>query len=312
MSEDHVRAGGHLTHLTTEIADELERSEITYMKDRMKAIQEQSGNPEGIMVEQMGSAHLFYSRTMPWPQFNTVKGLRREDVSQLDDIIAFYAARNRVPQFEIVPGQAHIELFQALAQRGFMQSGFHATLYAQPEAIAELITDDERTTGLLGSPRSARLSEASEASELSGSLRLPKGKLRICQIGEHDVETYATIHCLGTGLGENGISHVARNNTVLMGRPGWSFYIGYVEDVAAAVGVMYEQHGVASLTFAATLPEYRGLGLQTALLRRRISDARHRCAWVVSQAAYLSVSHRNMERVGMRLGYTRATWTKVT
>jgi hypothetical protein len=73
---------------------------------------------------------------------------------------------------------------------------------------------------------------------------------------------------------------------------------------------MYMNNGVASYTFAATLPEFRGRGLQTAFLhKRRYDAARAQCDLIVSQAAYASTSQNNMERAGLRIGYTKAVWT---
>src|SRR5690606_3690266 len=122
---------------------------------------------------------------------------------------------------------------------------------------------------------------------------------------------YATIHCRGTGLSDEGIPYVAENNKVLYNRPGWKFFIGYINDIPAAVGVMHMQDGIASLTFAATLPEFRNQGLQQRLIERRIEEAlQNNSSLVVSQCTFLSQSHRNMERIGMKLGYIRTSWTE--
>ncbi|MNJ58778.1 hypothetical protein D3C77_544310 [compost metagenome] len=48
--------------LTQDKVELIEKSELNYMLDRMKTIQERPGNPEGV-------------ETMPWPAFNTVKGI---------------------------------------------------------------------------------------------------------------------------------------------------------------------------------------------------------------------------------------------
>ncbi|WP_245585849.1 GNAT family N-acetyltransferase [Paenibacillus pinihumi] len=93
----------------------------------------------------------------------------------------------------------------------------------------------------------------------------------------------------------------------------WSFCIAYVNGkTPAGAAVMYMNKGTASLTFAAVLPEYRGRGIHQALIRRRLDQAsRSGCTLAVGQAAYVSASARNMERSGMKLGYTRATWTSM-
>lgn len=257
---------------------DIEQSEIQYMTDRMTAIQNRPGNPEGMKIERFGQATCFYSRTMPWASFNTVKGLTSEDVEHVDPIVDFFRKRGRKAQFEIVPSGADPNLLLCLAERGYYQSGFHTSLVAEP----------------------ARASGHAAADPI-----------RIEELREDEFELYATIHCRGTGLPDSGIPHVAANNRVLFNRPGWRFYIAYAGESPAAAGVMYMKDGIASFTFAAALPEFRNQGLQQALLGRRMEEAkRHGCRLAVGQCAFLSQSHRNMERVGMKIGYVRTTWTE--
>lgn len=262
--------------ISHEIAEALERSEIEYMTDRMLAIQEREGNPEGIEIQQFGQCTAFYSRTMQWALFNNVKGTLDPEV--LDDILRFYSERERSFEFQIIPNKADQQVMKLLYNKGFYQSGFHTTLYCKAREV------DFRS----------------------------EHDLHIRELREDEFDTYAEIHCLGTGLSLDGMPYVAANNQVLYQRSGWRFYIGFLKEQPAAVAVMYMQNNMASLTFAATLPEYRNRGLQTNLLLRRIHDAYlNNCELVVSQCSYCSPSHRNMERAGMKIGYTRATWTKV-
>jgi GNAT superfamily N-acetyltransferase len=73
---------------------------------------------------------------------------------------------------------------------------------------------------------------------------------------------------------------------------------------------LYVRDGVGYLADASCDPKFRGRGLHAALLARRIADARQAGAGLVcSGAAYLSTSHRNMERTGMRILFNRAIWT---
>ncbi|WP_338134396.1 GNAT family N-acetyltransferase [Cohnella candidum] len=242
---------------TLDLIERIERSEIAYMSDRMAAITERAGNPEGVEVARFGDAVAYYSATMPWPAFNTVKGIRSLDGGLLDEIVTFYRERNRKAQFEIVPGLADLRVMRLLAERGFYQSGFHASMVAVPQ---ERAADSAVGDGI--------------------SIR---------EIGRDEFETYAAIHCRGTGLPDDGIPYVMANNLVLHGRPGWKFYLARCEGQPAAVGVMHIGKGVASFTFAATLPEFRNKGLQRALLGKRMEVAEeHGCSLVVSQCAYLS------------------------
>ena len=257
---------------------EIEQSEIDYMTDRMVAIRNRPHNPEGIEIEKFGSAVCFYSKTMPWASFNTVKGLTHDDKNFIEPILHYYQARDRKVQFEIIPSRVDQPFLQKMADCGLYQSGFHCSLAIETEEFVKDAKEDIRIEELLH---------------------------------EDQFDLYAAIHCLGTGLGDNGIPHVAANYKVLCNRPGWKFYIAYIDDTPAAAGVMFIKDRIASLTFAATLPEFRNRGLHQALLKKRIAAAKQsECKLAVSQCSYLTQSHRNMEHVGMKLGYIRSAWTE--
>ncbi|MFC3799526.1 GNAT family N-acetyltransferase [Cohnella sp. GCM10012308] len=264
------------------LISDIEASEIEFMMDRMEAIRDRPGNPEGIEIERFGNAVCFYSKTMPWPAFNTVKGLAETDADEIHAIVAIYRDRGRAVQFEAVPALASSSLLRKLTEAGFYPSGIHTSMYVQPERREER--------------------EAAPAA----------GGISIEALREDQLELYAEIHCRGTGLPDAGIPSVAANNRVLHGRPGWQFYLAYADGVAAAAGVLFTRNNKASFTFAAVLPEYRNRGLHRRLLDARIDEAHRRgCEIAVGQCAYLSQSHRNMDRAGMKLGYVRTTWTRL-
>lgn len=255
---------------------EIETSEADYMVERMTAIQNRPDNPEGIEMKRFGHAIALYSKTMPWATFNTVKGVTSNDYEFTDQIIDFYQSRERRAQFEIVPSLVDDAYLKLLSSRGFYQTGFHSSLYIEPRLYNNIKNEF----------------------------------VRIVELQEDQFILYATIHCKGTGLADDGIPFVAENNIVLYNRPGWKFYIAYINEIPASVAVMYIKGDIASLTFAATLPEYRNLGLHQYLIERRIEEAlRNNCRLVVGQCAFLSQSHRNMERAGMKIGYMRTSWT---
>ncbi|MFZ0286278.1 MAG: GNAT family N-acetyltransferase, partial [Terriglobales bacterium] len=62
-----------------------------------------------------------------------------------------------------------------------------------------------------------------------------------------------------------------------------------------------------------TLPEFRGLGLQTALLRRRMKAAQKAgCEYAVIVTQGGTTSMRNAERLGFRVAYSKATLIRNT
>lgn len=272
-----------LMKLNEKLIDRVERSEITYMLDRMGAIKQRQGNPEGIELMEYNGAVALTSRTMPWPQFNTIKGIGEHNLDQLDEIIHFFHTQGRKVQLEIIPSKASPTLLKALSEKGLYQSGFHTSLYT-------FLTPNH-----LKEPRHNVLPDY----------------IQIREFRESEIELYATIHCRGTGLSDEGIPYIVQNNQVLFARTGWKFFLGLIHDQPAGVGVMYIKDGVGSCTFAATLPEFRQQGIHAALLQERMKESiQSGCDLFVSQAGYLSQSHRNMEQIGLKIAYTRATWTE--
>jgi GNAT superfamily N-acetyltransferase len=92
--------------------------------------------------------------------------------------------------------------------------------------------------------------------------------------------------------------------------PGWQLYLARCGNCPAAAAILFLNEKVGYCADATTDPAFRGRGLQSALLARRIEDARTAGVdFVCSGADFLSQSHRNMERAGMRVQFVRALWT---
>jgi ribosomal protein S18 acetylase RimI-like enzyme len=78
--------------------------------------------------------------------------------------------------------------------------------------------------------------------------------------------------------------------------------------VACGTGLVIVEHRVFALCGAGTLADFRGRGLQTALLRARMaaaSEAGCEYAVVVTQGG--TTSQRNAERLGFRVAYSKVT-----
>lgn len=95
-----------------------------------------------------------------------------------------------------------------------------------------------------------------------------------------------------------------------IGEPGWHFYFAVIDERPVAGAAMFMEGDGAWLGLAGTLPEYRNRGAQTALLIRRMQDARRAgCRWVSAEAfpeeGEPNPSLRNMKRLGLRELYQR-------
>jgi ribosomal protein S18 acetylase RimI-like enzyme len=100
---------------------------------------------------------------------------------------------------------------------------------------------------------------------------------------------------------------------------GWRLYLALDGTEPAAAAALYVGTGdagprIGQLTFAGTLPRYRGRGAQSALAARRILDAREMGVdWIVTETDEElpdrpNPSYRNMVRLGLGVRYVRANW----
>jgi ribosomal protein S18 acetylase RimI-like enzyme len=81
--------------------------------------------------------------------------------------------------------------------------------------------------------------------------------------------------------------------------------------VACGTGLVIPEHRVFALCGAGTLGEFRGRGLQTALLRARIAAAVEAgCEYAVVVTQGGTTSQRNAERLGFRVAYSKVTAIK--
>jgi len=80
------------------------------------------------------------------------------------------------------------------------------------------------------------------------------------------------------------------------------------EIAACACGLVISEYGIVALFGAATLPEYRKRGLQTALHHARLKAAMNAgCEYAVVVTRAGTTSERNAERVGFQVAYSKAT-----
>ena len=126
------------------------------------------------------------------------------------------------------------------------------------------------------------------------------------------MEEFLAAYVVGWGIPEAAHDQFKRNVRPWLGQPGWSLYLARVEGQAAAVATLFIHGGVGYFADSATDPMFRRSGLRAALLRRRLRDARAEDVdFVCSGADFLSTSHRNIERVGMRILFLRSIWTQL-
>lgn len=263
--------------LTEEVVATIEQSEIEVLHSRLTAIKGINGNSMGVDIQRFGNATAFSVKNIPGPGFNTVKGLTDGDENIIHQVIDYYKEKEIPVRFELTPAHATSNLLAYLSEAGFYQSDFHTTLYAP----------------------------------LSSELEPIDSQITVRRLKGNEFELFADIYVKGFQLPTFLKSGIAQNNEVLYDNNHWDFYLASVEDEPAGIGVVFTKEGISTLAAAATVPNLRNHGVQSALIQERLNQARRLDSkLVIGQAKFASSSQNNMERAGMQVAYTKAIWIK--
>lgn len=258
----------------------VEQSEIDALEDRLTLVKELEGNPMGVEIKKFGNAVAFSVKNIPGPSFNTIKGICNNNIGDIDSMLDFYSSRDIPARFEITPTKSTTELLRTLSINGYFQSGFHTSLYQSMDVDLKLNNE-------------------------------PQPSILIEEISKNDFDIYGEIYTKGFGMPSFLKGNVTENNKILLNNGKWTFYMASVKGEPAGVGVLFVKNGVGTLAASATVPELRNKGVQTALIKKRIEKAIElNYTLIVGQAAYGSVSQKNMERAGLKIAYTNAIWEK--
>jgi ribosomal protein S18 acetylase RimI-like enzyme len=248
-------------------------ADISYTISRMKVLERLPGNPIGINYRWIDDTTVALMARLP--AFARVVGLRAGHEQHIEGIVCWYREHGIKPTFEMVPGHYATSLGRELTRLGYSQSGFHVSLIGEP-AIA------------------ARVDEP----------------LIIERVTSDNMEDFLEAYVAGWEISEKDQAQFKFNVRPWLNQAGWSLYVGRLNGRPAAAATLYLRDGVGYLADATTSPAFRRQGFQSALLRRRTLDAAAAGADIVfSGAAPFSTSHRNMERIGMRVQFMRSLWT---
>jgi GNAT superfamily N-acetyltransferase len=134
--------------------------------------------------------------------------------------------------------------------------------------------------------------------------------LRVEPIGPQHASEFGRIVAAGFELP----AFTGRWLAAIFGRPGWTCFVAFAGNEPAATGALFVSRGVGWLSFAATLPEFRRRGAQSALLAARVRAAAELgCTMVVGETGALeegrpSNSYRNIVRAGFEPVYDRPNY----
>jgi hypothetical protein len=91
-----------------------------------------------------------------------------------------------------------------------------------------------------------------------------------------------------------------------------SAFLGRIDGVAAATGMLFDVRPVAGLGNGSVLPRFRGRGIQSAMIVHRMRVGWERGRRIFFGQTQNPASAHNLEDLGWRLVYTEVDWVRTT
>ncbi len=253
-----------------ELADRLERHE-------------ELGNAENAIriggdVWNRGDVVCIYSN----PEFGTglnfacrVRSSDERIEELLDAVIEWFTWHNVTPHVRVSPLSQPADLAALLARRNFVQT----------EAETQMVLSCEDTEPPTN----------------------PRVTVDLVQPGE--LETWLRVQNIGFG-GNGQVSQLSVDLNEASQRAGARAYLARLDGEPAGAAILESFEHVSGIYGVATLPQARGQGVGTAMMRRMIRDARNLAPDPIClQAETASATQRWYERLGFTVVYNRTGWT---
>ncbi len=248
-------------------------------------VHEETGNAEsarsiGGEIYDRGDALLIFSRPDFGAGLNFACRVRSDEThieALVGDICGWFTQRGVAPHVRISPLTRPAELAPTLKQRGFVCT----------ETETQMVLAGEDTEPPANS----------------------NGRITISQLENHEIDRWVEIQHRGFGMGTPSVDTMElAYATVDFGgiRP----HLARLDGKPVGAGKVIAWQGVCGIYGVTVLPEARGRGVGTALVRQMIRDARARGNGPIClQAETGADTQRWYERLGFRVVYDRTGWT---
>jgi GNAT superfamily N-acetyltransferase len=262
-----------MTFTDVALARRLEAFEANFAADCACARLELQPDSDTVVLPVAGGFALFLGEKSP---ISEAKGLGMSGPVSLDELEAMeqlFLDRGVAARITVCP-LADPSLLAGLNQRGFRPVGFEDLLYRELGTELDAV---EPVPGLV-----IRRVEPGEVPLLS--LVMARG---FVAPGEPGPELLEIMELAARTEGQTSL-------------------LAWVADQPVAGASLIIRDGLAMLAGASTLPDFRNRGIQKALGWWRLHEARRQgCELIVMGAEPGSSSHRNAERLGFRVAYTK-------
>ena len=264
------------------LAARIERAECRLLIDGTEAAAARRGGDDAYVHELAGGVATF---STPGSPLNKLAGLGFQgppDAAELERVEAAFAARGAPLQVELST-LAEPATGELLTQRGYRLVGFE-------DVLGRPLADVAPTT--CASSIDVTASRAEDADEWI--------RLVVDGFAHPDAQGVPSHESFPREIVTEALKDMAAAR-------GFLRYLARRDGVSAGGASMRLCDGVAQLCGAATLPEHRRRGVQSALLAARLEHARGEgCDVAVVTTQPGSKSHENVQRQGFELCYSRA------
>jgi hypothetical protein len=248
----------------------------------LELLRDHPGNPSGVEIRRFGDDVVATSASkcadVGWMQH--VSGLSPDEAAVVAKVAAWYHAKMIRPRFEITPALEFDVLSAALTDVGARQTGFIDVLWSRAEPPDRVATGDVT--------------------------------VRVIEPGGDDAQRFARVLLGGHEVPDDTFTEHWAAVALWPAEPEWWCYLAEIDGEPVAASALIVTDGIGYLANAATLPAGRQRGCQQALIHQRMRDAAASgCELFLTMANPGSVSHRNLERAGLGVAYTKVMWTIV-
>jgi len=287
MSLEGLPGGADLERL-------LEAAEMAQYQDFFQALPSQVGEELGIQMDHPGGLLRLTATNYDHPMFNRVMGVTGGGEGELEAVLSQSAAHYRAAgvrrwMLQLLPHMKPSGFREVAAPHGVVP------LRGWAKHLGSAALDPAPAPGVriirLGSPAAAEVGREAE-------------------LAQGWAELLAEVF----GFPAPFVSWLQ----ALHGRKGWHLYLALDGDQPVATGGLFLAQSpagmVGQLTFGGTHPAYRRQGYQSAMIGRRVEDARAAGArWIVSETDEdlpdrPNPSTRNLVRLGFPVVYVRENW----
>lgn len=228
-----------------------------------------------LIIKKIGASSLLMdSNASNSMYFNRIKGFGINDIDKIDEILDLYYSAQLVPCFDMTPNNINMEVAQELMNRGFVCYEQMAFLGLEPDFT--MCEDDE---------------------------------IKIVRVTEDNVAEFINLIALSNG--KEIKKELVQKKAEYFVRPNFINYISYLGEKAIGMGSLFIKGEEGYIANDFTFPEYRGKGVQKALLKLRIKVSKEmRLKKLYTDVEFGSISHNNMQKLGFKTIFINSFWIK--